>query len=266
MTYYNFKSQYSSDHGRMTKSLIFINVGVYFLINIFFGVRLFYLFGMVPQLIISKFMVWQLFTYMFLHAGLWHLAINMLMLWFFGPTLESIWGRQRFLRYYFFTGIGAGLCSFVFSLNSYTPVIGASGAIFGILVAYAVMFPDNMVLMFFILPMKMKHAIFFLAGINLFGAMSGSGSEIAYFAHLGGGLFGYWYLKSRPLKDLLDNLSLDKLKTWLSQKSEDQRRYQEQDLNRKVDEILDKISKSGMDSLTDAEKDVLKKKGKLNCK
>jgi len=184
----------------------------------------------------------------------------MLMLWFFGPGLESIWGSKRFLRFYFFTGIGAGLCSLVFSLNSLIPVVGASGAIFGILIAYAVMFPDSMVLMFFIFPMKMKYAVVFLVGINLLGAVSGSGSGIAYLAHLGGGLFGYWYLKSRLLKDLLDNLSLDSTRAWLSQKREEQKRRQEKDLSRKVDQILDKISKSGIDSLTNDEKDILKKK------
>jgi len=260
MTYYSFRSQNSLDYGRITKRLIFINVGAYLLINIILGVKFFYLFGMVPKLIISKFMVWQLFTYMFVHAGLWHLAINMLMLWFFGPGLESIWGSKRFLRFYFFTGIGAGLCSLVFSLNSLIPVVGASGAIFGILIAYAVMFPDSMVLMFFIFPMKMKYAVVFLVGINLLGAVSGSGSGIAYLAHLGGGLFGYWYLKSRLLKDLLDNLSLDSTRAWLSQKREEQKRRQEKDLSRKVDQILDKISKSGIDSLTNDEKDILKKK------
>jgi len=106
----------------------------------------------------------------------------------------------------------------------------------------------------------MKYAVVFLVGINLLGAVSGSGSGIAYLAHLGGGLFGYWYLKSRLLKDLLDNLSLDSTRAWLSQKREEQKRRQEKDLSRKVDQILDKISKSGIDSLTNDEKDILKKK------
>ena len=108
------------------------------------------IFGLVPAFVLSRFMLWQPVTYLFVHYGLWHLVVNMLMLWMFGAIIEEAWGSKRFLFYYFFTGIGAGICSIVFAFNSFSPVVGASGAIFGLLVAYAMMFPDSIILLFFI--------------------------------------------------------------------------------------------------------------------
>ena len=133
---------------KTVKNLIIANVFIFLLASVWSGFPV-SLFAMVPRLVFSKLMIWQLVTYMFIHLDLWHLAVNMLMLWFFGPAIEAIWGRKQFLIYYFFTGIGAALCSSIFSFNS--PIVGASGAIFGILVAYALTYPDNMILLFFFL-------------------------------------------------------------------------------------------------------------------
>jgi len=166
------------------KVLIIINVCIFVIINLVRNFPWLGIFGLVPAFVFGRFWIWQLATYMFLHLGLWHLVLNMLMLCFFGPTIEEAWGKKQFLIYYFFTGVGAALCSFFVSMGSYTPVIGASGAIFGILVAYAVMFPDSVILLFLIFPMKMKYAVLVLAGINLLGAISNPGGGIAYFAHL----------------------------------------------------------------------------------
>jgi len=225
------------------------------------------LFAMVPSLVFSKLMIWQLVTYMFLHADIWHLAINMLILWFFGPAIEAVWGRRQFLIYYLFTGIGAALCSFIFSFNS--PIIGASGAIFGILVAYAMMYPDNMILLFLFFPMKMRYAVFVLAGINLLGAISASGSGIAYVAHLGGGLFGYLYLKSESLRYRLLSFNFKTVTSWFksspkpskgspkSKKSKGPKSFDD-----RVDEILDKISKKGIGSLTEEEKEILDRRSR----
>lgn len=241
---------------KTVKNLIIINVFVFLLANVWseFPTGLF---AMVPSLVFSKLMIWQLVTYMFVHLDLWHLVVNMLMLWFFGPAIEAAWGRRQFLTYYFFTGIGAALCSFIFSFNS--PIIGASGAIFGILVAYAITYPDHMILLFFFFPMPMKQAVFVLAGINLLGAISASGSGIAYVAHLGGGLFGYLYLKSETLRRQVLCLDFNKLKTWFKAPSKPKGPKSFDD---RVDEILDKISKQGMASLTKEEIEILDRRSR----
>jgi len=245
---------------KTVKMLIIINVAVFILINFFRAYSLIFIFGMVPQLVLKRFMIWQLVTYMFIHVELWHLLINMLMLWFFGPAIEQVWGRNRFLFYYFFTGIGAALCSFIFSFHS--SIIGASGAIFGLLVAYAVMFPETIVLVFFLIPMKIKYAVLFFAGINFLGAIQTSGGGIAYFAHLGGALFGYLYLKSEWLRRKLSYLSIDDFKNWWLRKNIYRQQMSQEKFNREVDRILDKISKQGMNSLTREEKKILEKKSK----
>lgn len=247
---------------KTVKTLIIINIAVFILTHLLSRFPWFLIFGMVPALLVSKLMLWQLFTYMFLHVGLWHLVLNMLMLWFFGPAIEAAWGRKQFLFYYFFTGIGAALCSLLTSFGSQTVVVGASGAIFAILVAYALMFPESVILLFFIFPMKMKQAVFVLAGINLLGAISAPNSGIAYFAHLGGGLFGYLYLKSEWLRLKVSYFSLTNLKSWWAKKSELGRKSEEENLSRQVDLILDKISKEGLQSLTKRERKILERKSR----
>ncbi|MCF7908871.1 MAG: rhomboid family intramembrane serine protease [Candidatus Omnitrophica bacterium] len=248
---------------KTVKNLIIANVSVFLLSSIWqeFPIGLL---AMVPRLVFSKLMIWQLVTYMFVHLDLWHLVMNMLMLWFFGPAIEAAWGQKRFLIYYFFTGIGAALCSVIFSFNS--PIIGASGAIFGILVAYAMLYPDNMILFFFFVPMKMKHAVFVLAGINLLGAISASGSGIAYIAHLGGGLFGYLYLKNETLRHRLLSLDFEKIKSWFNKPSakptKSTKPNKPKTFDERVDEILDKISKKGMASLTKEEIDILDRRSR----
>lgn len=243
------------------KLVIIINLGVFILINLtpFSWMSLF---GLVPRYVFAKFMIWQLVTYMFLHAGVMHLVINMLMLWFFGPAIEAAWGRKQFLVYYFFTGIGAGFLSFLTSSHSSIPVVGASGAIFGVLVAYAMMFPDDVILLFFFFPMKVPYAVIVLAGINLLGALSAPYAGVAYFAHLGGALFGYLYLKSEWLRIHISYLSFSNLKRWWLKKREKKKKRFYKNLESKVDIILDKISRYGMDSLTRKEREILERKSR----
>lgn len=246
------------------KILLIINVALFILIHLFAGFPWLSIFALVPSFVFAKLRIWQLATYMFLHLGLWHLVVNMLMLWFFGPAIESAWGRREFLRYYFFTGIGAGLCSFITAFGSSVPVIGASGAIFGILVAYAIVFPETIILLFFIFPMKIKHAVLVLAGINLLGALSTPDAGIAYFAHLGGGLFGYLYLKSEWLRRKLTYWRLPDLKSWQTKRASRKSQSAQQDLDRQVDIVLDKVSKYGMESLSRRERKILELKSKGN--
>lgn len=254
---------YSSGYLSAVKVLIIINIVVFILVHIFPNFPWFALFGLVPSFVFSRFMFWQLFTHLFLHAGLWHLVINMLMLWMFGSIIEDIWGRNKFLFYYFLTGIGAGICSIIFAFNSLSAVVGASGAIFGLLVAYAVMFPESIILLFFIFPMKMKHAVIILAAINLLGALSTAGSGIAYIAHLSGGVFGYLYLKNGWIKMKLAHFDFSLVRKKWKKRTNDLKQKQINDLDKQVDLILDKISRNGINSLTKQEREILEKKSKL---
>ena len=246
----------------VVKILIAINVAVFVIIHIFGNIPWFIIFGLVPALVFSRLMVWQIITYLFVHFGLWHLVLNMLMLWMFGSVIENTWGSKRFLFYYLFTGIGAGVCTIIFGFNSGVPVVGASGAIFGLLVAYAMMFPDNVILLFFIFPMKMKYAAMVLAGINLLGAMSNPGGGIAYIAHLGGGLFGYLYLKNEKIRLMLSRYRRVSIKDSLKKKQAQRKQRREEDIDEQVDKILDKISAQGMESLTKHDREILKRKTK----
>ena len=251
---------------RTVKKLIIINVVLFVLIHLLPKFPWLTLFGLVPRDVFAGFRLWQLTTYMFLHAGLGHLVINMLMLWFFAPAIESAWGRKQFLFYYFFTGIGAGLCSWIMAFHSPVPVIGASGAIFGLLIAYAIMFPETTILFFFIFPMKIKYAVLVLAGINLLGALSQPQAGVAYFAHLGGGLFGYLYLKSEWLRPQFSYWSPPDLRSWRRRRKATQKQSAQKDLDGQVDRILDKVSKGGMKSLSRKERKVLELKSKSSYK
>ncbi len=138
---------------------------------------------------------------MFLHGSLWHIAFNMLALWMFGSQLEFVWGARRFIQYYFFTGIGAGITNAILQPHSSTPIIGASGAIYGLLLAYGMFFPNRQILIYFLFPMKAKHFVILFGAIELLSSMPLLGNlsdGVAHLAHLGGLLFGFLYLKRIP--------------------------------------------------------------------
>src|SRR5262249_26477520 len=150
--------------------------------------------------------IWQPVTYLFLHdAGtIWHLVTNMFMLWMFGRELEIVWGRERFLRYYFLTGVGAGLINLIVQMVPLTwgrppsdiPTIGASGAIFGVLLACAVLFPDRRVTLFPIpIQMSMRTFMIVMIVLEFLGTFGVGGDDISHFCHFGGMLVGYIYLR-----------------------------------------------------------------------
>jgi membrane associated rhomboid family serine protease len=173
-----------------------------FLLSSFGGTRLnelFALLALTPQLVVFHFAIWQLFTYLFLHGGIGHLLINMFSLWMFGSMLESDWGTRRFLKYYFICGVGAGLCDVAVNaaLGIWnTRTIGASGAIYGLLVAFGVLYPNQTVLMNFLFPIKAKYMVMIYGAIVVYSAL-GTNSNVSNIAHLGGMLVGYLYLKAR---------------------------------------------------------------------
>ena len=152
-------------------------------------------FGLIPAAVTGNLYFWQLGTYLFLHADFWHLFFNMFALWMFGTELENRWGRRAFIRYFFVTGIGAGIISVLASPGSVIPTIGASGAIYGILLAYGMMFPERYVYIYFLFPVKVKYFVGVLGAITFFMTLSAQGSTVAHIAHLGGMLVGLIYLK-----------------------------------------------------------------------
>jgi len=161
-------------------------------------------FGLVPIAVTQGLHIWQPFTYIFLHGGIWHLLINMLMLWMFGRDLEQIWGKRRFYQYFFLCGIGAGLINVIVktipifwgSAPSVTPTIGASGAIFGILIANAILFPDRQIwLIPFPITIAMRPYVAVMGAIEFFSTLGSGGDNVAHVCHLGGMLVGYVYLR-----------------------------------------------------------------------
>lgn len=282
------------------KNLLIINIAVFFLQmilnNISFG-------GYPGWYIINKylalnpltgldaagqpynFQIWQLFTYQFLHGGFMHLFFNMFALWIFGIELENLFGSQKFLFYYLMCGVGAGLlhilASPIFDAVS-APTIGASGAVYGVLIAFAMLFPDRYVFLLFPpMPIKAKYLIAFYIVIEFMSV--GSDNYVAHLAHLGGAFFGFVFV----LLDKRHNFNIEKIfssikemftspgsdtkdkfrkppRSYKERTIEDAEFYEinkgtkKEEVSQEVlDEILDKISKSGYQNLTEKEKRIL---------
>ena len=259
----------------------------------------------------SDFRVYQFFTYMFLHGGFTHILFNMFALWMFGSVIERVWGSKKFFFYYIVCGLGAGItqelvqyANYMYeglaayqyvnvggeqmAMDSYINLwttIGASGAVYGILLAFGMIFPNERLFIIpFPFPIKAKWLIVGYIAIELFSAMSGPGDGVAHMAHLGGMLFGfllirYWqkhpdssqrFGRSKG-QEFFDNLkrkyderqrnSRMKAESTDYHRSENARRETDQEYNARqaknqeeIDAILDKIRKSGYDSLTKEEK------------
>jgi membrane associated rhomboid family serine protease len=170
-----------------------------------------------PSDVVTHFYIWQLATYMFLHAGIGHILFNMLALWMFGTEFERLWGTRRFLRFYFFCGMGAGLCVIVGNYlfgNPNVATLGSSGAIYGILLASAVLWPDRQMLFYFLIPIKLKYFVMIIGGIAFLNSFNPA-SPVSEVAHLGGMLFGYLFLKVPQMRgfDPLESLQ-DAYRTW----------------------------------------------------
>ncbi|HET6527231.1 MAG TPA: rhomboid family intramembrane serine protease [Balneolaceae bacterium] len=157
-------------------------------------------YGMLWPVGSGHFYIWQLVTYMFLHAGFSHIFFNMFALWMFGQAIENYWGTERFIVFYFLTGIGAALSQMVIGAGA--PTLGASGAVFGILLAFGMMFPNRrIVLLIPPIPIKAKYFVAGYGAIELFSGIMRTNTGVAHFAHLGGMVVGfilikYWGLKS----------------------------------------------------------------------
>ncbi|HET6567760.1 MAG TPA: rhomboid family intramembrane serine protease [Rhodothermales bacterium] len=151
------------------------------------GYTIFGTYGPIPG-----FWPWQLVTYSFLHGGLAHIFFNMLALWMFGVQVENSWGSRRFAIFYFVCVIGAGLLQMIVMWGTPIPTLGASGGIFGVLLAFGMMFPNQYIMMLFPpIPMKAKYFVILYGAIELFTGVTGTEAGVAHFAHLGGMLFGF---------------------------------------------------------------------------
>jgi membrane associated rhomboid family serine protease len=160
-------------------------------------------FGLIPAMVTGKLYFWQLVTYNFLHGGVFHVLMNMLVLYMFGADVEEFLGFKRFLIYYLICGIGAGIVTVIFSSQTMIPVVGASGAIYGLLMAYGILFPHRQVLFMLIFPIKVKWMVLIFIGIEFFGTMDYSRDGISHITHLGGLLFGFVYFYLFVKKNVL---------------------------------------------------------------
>ena len=242
----------------------------------------------------SDFRPYQFITYMFMHGNFAHLFFNMFALWMFGNSIENVWGPKRFLIFYFVCGIGAGLTQelvqyiqlsnivehyqYVNLGNRSIPVddylnmlttVGASGAVYGILLAFGMMWPNSRIYIYFAIPIKAKWFVIIYGLIELFSGFS-SVDNVAHFAHVGGMLFGlglilYWRYKEGIWKPKF-NIKFNKDRDFTGQRPKSDWDYNKEraDDDRRTDEILEKISKGGYNSLTEEEKEFLFKQSKKN--
>ena len=228
--------------------------------------------------------LWRYVTYMFIHFDFMHFFFNMLMLWMFGSEVAEWMGSRHFISMYFFCGIFAALFSFFMCLLGLTnnPIIGASGALMGVFVAYYKFFPDRVILMFFVIPMRIKNAMWVMIALDILFA--NSGDMIAHFAHLGGVVAGFLYmavfqngpkvLYHSPLSAIFRLFSSDPEKykrersgtrTYRNDRVEEPEILEGEvfyvDEQKRMDEILKKVERDGIQSLSESERDFLLKAG-----
>lgn len=186
------------------RAIIVANVAV-FLLTLIIPQTIISVFGLTPQGVIEDGRIWQVVSYLFIHSPqvFTHILFNMLTVWMFGVELERRWGTRAFTFYYFLTGVGAGLCVIVMSVlpfawaapSYFVPTIGASGAVYGLLLAWAMIFPTRQILFMFIFPVSARMFVLIIGAIAFFSAIGTSGGPVSHFAHLGGLLVGWIYLR-----------------------------------------------------------------------
>jgi membrane associated rhomboid family serine protease len=232
--------------------MIITNVVIFIIQNVY--PELTYHLGMTPARFFSEFpnLLYQPLTYMFLHGSIGHIFFNMFALWMFGTEIEYSWGSKFFARFYFLAGLAGAFLTLAVNSSQPYPIIGASAAIYGILVAYWIMFPNRYLYIYFLFPIKVKWAI---PGMMLLGFLFSAGN-IAHMAHLGGAVFGFLYLKmdwrwsfiTQPWK----NLRVRRQKVKLAKN-----RQKAEDVMRRVDAILDKINEVGIENISKSDRKFL---------
>ena len=253
------------------KILVSVNFCIYILQSVSGKEDVFFrLFGLVPSTFMSDLMLWQPFTYMFFHApfyssvGISHILLNMLGLWVFGRELEEAWGKTKFLRYYFITGIGSGLITYFFQMGSDNPVIGASGAVYGILLAYGISYPNRMLYIWGLIPVRSMWLVIIMGSIAFFGLL-GNADGISHVTHISGMLIGYVLLKKKwRWRDIWFAIRKKTIEFQVQ-------RYEEKSIKNKmlqkdIDVILEKIQKVGFIGLSDKEQSKLYEASKTMSK
>jgi membrane associated rhomboid family serine protease len=248
------------------KRLLLIN-GIAYLLTGVLQVLPWIFFAFIPALIAIR--PWTAVTYMFLHAGIWHLAFNMLALFFFGPRLETRLGGRQFLSLYFISGIVGAILSFAVTPRSPIPIVGASGAVFGVLLGFARYWPREKIYIWGVLPIEARALVIIATIASLYFGFTGGGGNIAHFGHLGGFLGGFLYLKlwdrrspaaqfkakaRAPLRPRSSDAGAD-LKRWQRINRDGMHPVNQEELDR----ILDKISANGIGSLTAEDRDFLER-------
>ena len=244
------------------KILISINFIIYVLQSLAGKEDIFFrLFGLVPSTFISELMLWQPFTYIFFHApfysniGISHILLNMLGLWVFGRELEQAWGKEKFLKYYFSTGVGSGLITFLFQMDSSSPVIGASGAVYGILLAYGLSYPNRTLYIWGLIPIRSIWLVIIMGSIAFFGLL-GKADGISHVTHISGMLIGYILLKNKwKLSNILFALRKKTIEFHIQRKEDYE--LKKNIISRDVDIILEKIKDVGFSGLSNEEQSKL---------
>jgi len=248
------------------KNIIIANLVVFLFMTLFQTERFFlYYFGLVPQFVWGRGFVWQLFTYMFIHGSYGHIFMNMFVLWMFGSEIENAWGKNEFYKFYFITGIGSGLITLLFSLNSSIPVVGASGAIYAVLVAFAMMYPNRLIYFYFLIPIKAKYFVLIMGVITFFSSFTQGSGGISHLTHLGGIIIGYLYLTRRgpiskirfkmphitirnPFANFIRKIEKESKNTDINLQGT------EQTMREELDRLLDKINRDGYEKLSETER------------
>ena len=212
--------------------------------------------GLTPARFFSEFpnLLYQVFTYMFVHStgGIGHILFNMFALWMFGTEIEHAWGSKPFARFYLMCGLAGAILTLAVHPSQVVPMIGASAAIYGLLAAYWIMFPQRSLYIYFLFPVKVKWAI---PGMMLLGLLFSPGN-VAHMAHLGGALFGLAYVKldwrRGAFGRMLKNLRYRRQEAKLGQ-----RRREAEDVMKRVDAILDKINEVGIENISSDDREFL---------
>jgi len=252
--------------------LIIANIAAFALFQLV-GAQFYDLFGLVPVHVWQDRWVWQVATYLFIHGSVFQLLFNLLALWMFAMPIESQWGSWEFLKYYFLCGIGAGVVSVALQPHSTAHIIGASGAIYGLLVAYAMLYPDAVVYLYFFFPIKASHMAILFGLIEFFAGATDATPGIARFTHLSGMIIGYVYIRWWWELELRAKSYWTQWTGSMSgQSSRKSSRItpapkkpaarEDENLDEEVNRILDKISASGQQSLSSEELDILRRESK----
>ena len=214
-----------------------------------------------PARLVYNVAIWQLFTHIFIHLDVLTILFNMLALWMFGTSLERYWGTRKFIIYYFITGIGAGITYTIFCFilgSTMLPAAGTTGVVFGLLLAFGMIYPDTMILILLLFPLKAKYAVMIFGAVEFLIAFNGGIYSIGY---LGGMAFGYIYIKKQAFFD--DLLDMEKRKKKKLEQIVVKREEDYEKIQIEADRILEKISLYGMEKISEKEKRILDKASKL---